>query len=397
MPARRRWSVAPPRRNNSASDRIFVNRLLYTVHVQDHDGNTARLARRSDEALGVHRGGYGAAAECKVGRNSRSPRKPADQRNAKIQGATPPGTELGSPWWGASSLTTTPPRPINTHSNTYWNVCLGCSYVPLPKRLFCETSSSIAPPIFEIFPQVAFQAQIQSVVPRTSDVRDVPRMNLTQLGVAEENNNETTVPPGNRHGTGRNRPWPVVWIPAFASWSDFGKPWISFVALIGDKKNVKVLPEAIPKARLYSLMYKYDDIKCTLVVCCHMGRQQLGQLLQKALNTALTNGYGGRNPIFWSILPRRQLDVERPEHNFLFANCPAVCFLIAAAVLRSLDLALVAPGMALGSNRERSANKHYEAKLQQLAVPEGWAGGINVSAPVNLASLRLIPARRYDR
>ncbi|KAJ8893680.1 hypothetical protein PR048_006280 [Dryococelus australis] len=43
----------------------------------------------------------------------RSPRKPADQRRssarlprAKIRGATPPGIELGSPMWEASSLTT---------------------------------------------------------------------------------------------------------------------------------------------------------------------------------------------------------------------------------------------------------------------------------------------------
>ncbi|KAJ8888255.1 hypothetical protein PR048_007742 [Dryococelus australis] len=31
------------------------------------------------------------------------------------------------------------------------------------------------------------------------------------------------------------------------------------------------------RARLYSLMYKYADINCTLVVCCHSGRRRLGQ------------------------------------------------------------------------------------------------------------------------
>ncbi|KAJ8866032.1 hypothetical protein PR048_033556 [Dryococelus australis] len=31
------------------------------------------------------------------------------------------------------------------------------------------------------------------------------------------------------------------------------------------------------QARLYSLVYKYADVNCTLVVCCHCGRRRLGQ------------------------------------------------------------------------------------------------------------------------
>ncbi|KAJ8875179.1 hypothetical protein PR048_023074 [Dryococelus australis] len=53
------------------------------------------------------------------GGNRRSARKPADQRyrpalfpHAKIPGANPLGIEPGSPWWEASSLTTTPLRHI---------------------------------------------------------------------------------------------------------------------------------------------------------------------------------------------------------------------------------------------------------------------------------------------
>ncbi|KAJ8886156.1 hypothetical protein PR048_012365 [Dryococelus australis] len=44
------------------------------------------------------------------------------------------------------------------------------------------------------------------------------------------------------------------------------------------------------QARLYSLMYKYADINCTLVVCYHNGRRQLDTVLQEVSNSVRTNG-----------------------------------------------------------------------------------------------------------
>ncbi|KAJ8885985.1 hypothetical protein PR048_012191 [Dryococelus australis] len=43
-------------------------------------------------------------------------------------------------------------------------------------------------------------------------------------------------------------------------------------------------------ARLYSLVYKYADINCTLAVRCHIGRRQLETVLQEVSNTTCTNG-----------------------------------------------------------------------------------------------------------
>ncbi|KAJ8883432.1 hypothetical protein PR048_015275 [Dryococelus australis] len=69
---------------------------------------------------------YGAAPECKGGGNGRSLRKSAYQRHLpagfplRNPGVDPPGIEPGSPRWEASSLTTTPPRPlvplVNVHT-----------------------------------------------------------------------------------------------------------------------------------------------------------------------------------------------------------------------------------------------------------------------------------------
>ncbi|KAJ8870382.1 hypothetical protein PR048_029403 [Dryococelus australis] len=70
------------------------------------------------QPMRAERGDYGAALECKGGRNGISPRRPADQRQLPagfphdtFVGVTPPGTQPGYPWWEASSTTTKPSRP----------------------------------------------------------------------------------------------------------------------------------------------------------------------------------------------------------------------------------------------------------------------------------------------
>ncbi|KAJ8884346.1 hypothetical protein PR048_016203 [Dryococelus australis] len=89
--------------------RLFKTSVLRSAH----------NSSPNSESICLQRSEYGAAPERKSAGNGRSPRKPADQRHrparlphAKVQGVTPPGIESGSPRWGMSSLTTTPPRPL---------------------------------------------------------------------------------------------------------------------------------------------------------------------------------------------------------------------------------------------------------------------------------------------
>ncbi|KAJ8869300.1 hypothetical protein PR048_030874 [Dryococelus australis] len=57
------------------------------------------------------------------------------------------------------------------------------------------------------------------------------------------------------------------------------------------------------QARLYSLMYKYARINCTLplVVYCHSGRRQLDTVLQEVSNTVWTNGLSYINAAVCSL------------------------------------------------------------------------------------------------
>ncbi|KAJ8894582.1 hypothetical protein PR048_007246 [Dryococelus australis] len=61
------------------------------------------------EPLRVKRGEYGAAQECNGGGKREIPDKNPPRGGI---GVTPPGIEPGSLWSEASSLTTTPPRPL---------------------------------------------------------------------------------------------------------------------------------------------------------------------------------------------------------------------------------------------------------------------------------------------
>ncbi|KAJ8875432.1 hypothetical protein PR048_023327 [Dryococelus australis] len=107
---------------------VFIH-LICTV--QDHDGKTARLARRSDKALSVRVRvariapslfDLGRAVWSNAGMKGRGKLEIAEETHRLVAwssmittcenpGATPPGIELSSPRWEASSLTTKPPQP----------------------------------------------------------------------------------------------------------------------------------------------------------------------------------------------------------------------------------------------------------------------------------------------
>ncbi|KAJ8866347.1 hypothetical protein PR048_032190 [Dryococelus australis] len=99
--------------------------------LQDHDGNTARFARRSDKALGVRVSVAPIAPSLlDLGRAATSERRDGEKREIQEEtrrpaassgtiptcentGATPPGIETRlRQRWEASSLTTRPPQPI---------------------------------------------------------------------------------------------------------------------------------------------------------------------------------------------------------------------------------------------------------------------------------------------
>ncbi|KAJ8866102.1 hypothetical protein PR048_033626 [Dryococelus australis] len=93
----------------------------------DHAEQLTIQKRNYLAPMRVKRGQHGAAPECEVGGNGRSPKKPARQAASsgtiptrKNPGATPKGIEHFSPWWRASGLPTEPPRPPTTQSYFNW-------------------------------------------------------------------------------------------------------------------------------------------------------------------------------------------------------------------------------------------------------------------------------------
>ncbi|KAJ8880459.1 hypothetical protein PR048_016929 [Dryococelus australis] len=112
---------------------LFCNLSFHPIcAVQDHDGNTARLARRSDEALGVRVSvariapsllDLGRAVLSGTGMKGRRKREiPEKTRRPTASTGTIPtcenpvtrsGIEPGSPWWEASRLTAQAPWPLH--------------------------------------------------------------------------------------------------------------------------------------------------------------------------------------------------------------------------------------------------------------------------------------------
>ncbi|KAJ8894218.1 hypothetical protein PR048_006830 [Dryococelus australis] len=174
---------------------------------QRYDGNTARLARRSDVLVSpvslpriltldarlhptlnsevLRADGYEASAGMVVGYGEgegmgegRSPRKPADQQHHPARfpcgspGATQPGIERGSPRWEASNLTARPPRPRRVLYAPEKNGVAGQENIetPFANQRVVTYSSACSPSNSEHFAACSSQ----------SDTRPVPISSFSQ-------------------------------------------------------------------------------------------------------------------------------------------------------------------------------------------------------------------------